>query len=342
MSIKILKNVFKIGVFNPVDDEKKIFKILLLTERACIFVVAIISGVAVAAYGYKIAAGYTSIEAIRWVSSALFFILATAITDIGVKFFIQKSAYDFFAAFNPATYKSKQFNWFARAMQVVGWFVMVGITAGIFLFDYITTNSVRDPVANMVKKEKNLNQDSLRQIILEQENARVGATRNAITELNLEIKRIEKEIESKRQNAGDAKLKNLANSGNGWAKAKLKGVQDFAVIRLNRQLQKQLDLKQELQQQYAKDLAYKSNVVSRSDSTIFSTNQAIQLRNISLVQSTSTLFLYMGFWAKCLAALIRILLVILFFASGVKDVNGDGKIDYQDVTASANAGFHQG
>lgn len=340
--MKLLKNVLKVGVFNPVDDEKKIFRILLLTERACIFVVAIVSGVAVAVYGYKIASGYTSSEIVRWASAILFLGLATWITDIGVKFFIQKSAYDFFAMFNPATYRSTQFNWFSRAMQVVGWFVMVSITAGIFLFDYVTTNSVRNPVANMIKKEKTLNQDSLRQIVLAQENARVGATRNAITELNLEIKRIEKSIEVKRQSVGDAKLKSLASSGNGWAKGKLKGVQDYAVIGLNRELQKQLDLKHELQEQYAKDLAYKSDIVSRSDSTIFSTNQAIELRNLSLVQGTSTLFLYMGFWAKCLAALIRILLVVLFFASGVIDANGDGKIDYQDVSASASAGFPGG
>jgi hypothetical protein len=340
--IKSLKNIFKLGAFNPVNDEKQIFKILLLTERGCILVVAIISGVAVAAYGYKIAAGYFTNEVIRWISAGFFFVLATAITDVGVKFFIQKAAYDFFAAFNPATYRSIKFNWFSRAMQVVGWFVMVGITAGIFMFDYVTTNSVRNPVANMIKKESSLNQDSLRQVVLSQENARVGATRNAITELNLEVKRLERQIESTRQNVGDTKLKQLASNGNGWAKGKLKGVQDYAVIGLNRELKKQLDLKHQLQAQYAKDLAYKSDIVIRSDSTVFATNQAIAQRNLSLVNGTSILFLFMGFWAKCLAGLIRILLVILFFASGVSDANGDGKIDYQDVNASAAAGFPGG
>ena len=150
---------------DPERDDARMPTLLLWVERACILVVAIVSGIAVAAFGYLKASAYTDWEILRWLAAGVFFFLATAITDVGVKFFIQKGAYDFFAAFNPATYKNSPYNWFQRAMQIIAWACMVAIVAGLFLFDYVSVNAVRDPVSNMVKKENKLNQDSIRRAV---------------------------------------------------------------------------------------------------------------------------------------------------------------------------------
>jgi hypothetical protein len=364
-----LSKLFSLGEVNPVEDEKLIFKILLACERASIIVVAVVSGVAVAAYGYLLASGYTEWEVVRWATAALLFILATAITDVGVKFFIQKGAFDFFVFFNPSTYKKKKVEYFAlehhgmktfeengktyvltpkynifqRAMQVVAWVCMVALIAGMFLFDYYSVDSVRRPVANMVKKESKLNQDSIRQITEARENARVNAVGGAIMSLQADINATRRQIEAEKVRAANSnqKMKRLADSGNGWAKSQIKAAQAKAAAPLQQRLAEQEGLKKELREQQARDLAYKSEVITKSDSTVFATNAAIESRNNDLVTGTSTMFIWLGFFAKCIAGLIRVMLVVLFLSNPV-DANQDGKVDYRDVTDAAAKGFIAG
>jgi hypothetical protein len=408
-----LSKLFSLGEVNPVQDEKLIFKILLACERASIIVVAVVSGVAVAAYGYLLASGYTEWEVVRWATAALLFILATAITDVGVKYFIQKGAFDFFSAFNPSTYKDSKtnwkdvliiivagiltlacfhycevnkfvddlidlewgrvtakyaikvllfcvfisiseaslktfldynpvgnFSWFQRSMQVVGWSCMVALIAGMFLFDYYSVDAVRNPVANMVKKESKLNQDSIRQITANREDTRVGAVNVAINGVQADINATRRQIKAEKVRAANSnqEMKRLADSGNGWAESQIKAAQAKAAAPLQQRLAEQEGLKKELREQQARDLAYKSAVITKSDSTVFATNAAIESRNNDLVKGTSTMFIWLGFFAKCIAGLIRVMLVVLFLGNPV-DANKDGKVDYRDVTSAAAGGF---
>jgi len=411
------KNLFSLGEVNPVQDEKLIFKILLACERASIIVVAVVSGVAVAAYGYLLASGYTEWEVVRWATAALLFILATAITDVGVKFFIQKGAFDFFSAFNPSTYKDSKtnwkdvliivvagiltfacfhycevnkfvndlislewgriaakyaikvllfcvfisisevslksfldynqvgnFSWFQRSMQVVAWSCMVALIAGMFLFDYYSVDAVRNPVANMVKQEKTLNADSLRQIVDAQEQARVGAVVSAIDAVKADIRATERQIQAEKQrvyNSETALKKLIERDKNGWARGEMKAKQERAATGLNAQLATLRQNKADLEQQRTKDLAYRSKVIATTDSTALATNTAIAARNNDLVTGTSTMFIWLGFFAKCIAGLIRVMLVVLFLGNPV-DANQDGKVDYRDVTSAAAGGFLAG
>lgn len=337
----ILKNWIDVGTINPERDEAKMPVLLLWVERAAIMVVAVVSGIAVAVFGYMKAADYTSIEIVRWLSAGLMFFLATAITDVGVKYFIQKGAFDFFATFNPATYKGSQYNWFQRAMQVVAWFCMVAIVAGLFWFDYVSVDSVRRPVANLVKKETKLNQDSIRRVVDAQEQARIGATVAAIQAIELDIRNVQKQIEREKARVlnGDKAMKKLYDKGNGWARGQVAARQAKAIAPLKDREAKLYETKQELSNQRAKDLAYRSSIIAKTDSSVLAENAAIDWRNTSLVEGTSSLFIWMGFYAKCIAGLIRILLVVMFMGGNVKDYNGDGKIDHTDVNSAAYMGF---
>ncbi len=338
---KKIQNWWGVGTINPERDEAKMPVLLLWVERAAIMVVAIVSGIAVAVFGYTKAADYTDWEIIRWLSAGVMFFLATAITDVGVKYFIQKAAYDLFAVFNPATYKNSTYTGFQRFMQIIAWFCMVAIIAGLFLFDYVSVNSVRDPVANMVKKEEKLDQKKIRSDIDKQEASRGKATVAAITAIESDINSMQRQIEKEKTRVlnSNSKMKDLSNSGNGWAKQQIASQQAKAIAPLNKSLDELYETKKSLNKQRAKDLEYRLDIVAKTDNEVLSENEAINKRNTSLVEGTSNLFIYMGFWAKCIAGLIRILLVVLFMGSNVKDYNGDGRVDYQDVSAAAEQGF---
>lgn len=370
--LQTLKKWWDVGTINPERDEAKMPVLLLWVERAAIMVVAVVSGIAVAVFGYMKAADYTSLEIVRWLSAGLMFFLATAITDVGVKYFIQKSAFDFFAAFNPKTYDWEvieytkdmgakvykrsfkyqddpkryvykyNYNWFQRAMQVVAWVCMVAIVAGLFWFDYVSVDSVRRPVANLVKKETKLNQDSIRRSVDAQEQARIGAVVGAIQSVQLEIKKTERQIEATKQRVyqSEGALRRLfERDNNGWAKGQISAKQSKAVSGLQSQLETLRQNKADLEAQRVKDLAYRSSIIAKTDSSVLAENAAIDGRNTSLVEGTSSLFIWMGFYAKCIAGLIRILLVVMFMGGNVKDYNGDGKIDHTDVNSAAYVGF---
>jgi hypothetical protein len=413
--INKIKQWWDVGTINPERDEAKMPVLLLWVERAAIMVVAVVSGIAVAVFGYTKAADYTSLEIVRWLSAGLMFFLATAITDVGVKYFIQKGAFDFFAAFNPKTYKDSKanwqdlviivvatiltfvcfhycelnefvndliksewgrtlakytikvllfcifisisevaiksffeynpvgnFSWFQRAMQVVAWACMIAIVAGLFWFDYVSVDSVRRPVANLVKKESKLNQDSIRAVVDAQEQARIGATIAAIQAIETDIRNVQKQIEREKVRVlnSDKAMKKLYDKGHGWARGQVAARQAKAIAPLKDRETQLYSTKQELSNQHAKDLTYRSNIIAKTDSSVLAENAAIDGRNTSLVEGTSSLFIWMGFYAKCIAGLIRILLVVMFMGGNVKDYNGDGKIDHTDVNSAAYVGFH--
>ena len=159
------------------------------------------------------------LEILRWLAAGFSFSLRLR-SRTWCKILHSERAYDFFAAFNPATYKNSPYNWFQRAMQIIAWACMVAIVAGLFLFDYVSVNAVRDPVFNMVKKNK-LNQDSIRRAVDAQEQARIGAVVEAIRGIEIDIRQTERQIEATKQRVPVRRaLRRLAESGNGWAKVK--------------------------------------------------------------------------------------------------------------------------
>lgn len=330
-----------VGTIDPERDEAKMPVLLLWMERSAIFVVAIVSGVAVGVFGYKFAAGYTHWESIRWASAIVMFAIATAITDIGIKYFIQKAVYDLFAVFNPATYRNSRFTGFQRFMQFIAWCCMVAIIVGMFAFDYNSVNSVRYPVANMIKKEQKINRDSIREVVDKQEESRGAATIAAIKAVDSDIRDTKRQIEKEKARVlnSNAKMKALYDSGNGWAKKQVASQQAKAVSGLNAQLEELYKTKQELTKTQSKNLAYRLDIIAKTDNEVMQENAAIAGRNTSLVEGTSSLFIWMGFYAKCIAGVIRVLLVVMFLGSNVKDYNGDGKVDYEDVNAAAKGGF---
>ena len=233
-----------------------------------------------------------------------------------------------------------------RAMQLVAWACMCALIAGMFLFDYYSVDAVRNPVANMVKKEKAINADSLRRVIDGQEQARVGAVESAIDEVKFDIQTTEKSIEQERRRIAsgyDTGLE-LYKKKNAWffqKKLNPAFAKSSSIKGLNTQLATLRQNKAELEQQRTRDLAYRSQIIAATDSSALAENTAIAGRNTALVTGTSTMFIWLGFFAKCIAGLIRIMLVVLFLGNPV-DANHDGKVDYRDVTSAAAEGFIQG
>lgn len=336
-----IKNFAKPGTVDPLRDEAKIFTVLLLAERFAVLASAIVSGFAVAAWGWIFAGGYWDNIIFKIVVAVTLLVAATYFTDVAIRYIVQKGAYDFFVFFRFKWTANFREEWFFRLMQVVSWSFLVAIGAGMFYFDYISVDAVRRPVAELVKQERTVNADSLRQVVDAQEQARINATKEAITAIAVDIRATERQIaaEKTRVYNSETALRKLADKGNGWAKGQIAAKQAKAVAGLNKQLETLRGNKAELEQQRTRDLTYRSDIIAKTDSTTNATNAAIAERNREKVSSAEITMMSVGVWTKAGAMAIRVLLVALFLAYVRKDVNGDGVTNYQDVTAAAQQGF---
>jgi len=334
-------SLFRPESVDPVRDEKKIFTVLLLGERAAVFVSAVVSGFAVAAWGWIFAGGYWDNLIFKSVIAVSLLIAATYFTDVAIRYIVQKGAYDFFMFWKFAWLKDFRSMWFERLMQTVSFAFLLAIGAGMTWFDYISVDAVRRPVADLVEKESNINQDSLRRVVDAQEQVRMNATIAAINAIQIDIRQTERQI-AKTKTAvlnGDKGMKKLYDKGNGWAASQIQYRQNKATAGLNAQITTLRQNKAELEAQRTRDIAYRAKIIAVTDSSTLATNAAIASRNAEKVSSAENTMMYVGFYTKAGAMAIRILLVALFLALVRKDVNGDGQIDYADVTAAAKEGF---
>jgi DNA repair ATPase RecN len=217
---------------------------------------------------------------------------------------------------------------------------MSALIAGMFLFDYYSTQAVRYPIASQAKQRSYVNQDSVLRAAQATENARLSAVPDAIRENQVSIRQLERQMQQVRQEvaANNPSLTRLINQGNGWAKTQLSATQAKAAKPIQDQIKQLQSLGGELRSQRAKDLQRSGDNLNAVAQRVSEQNQAIQKYNVSMVEGTSSLFLWLGFYCKVIAGLIRVLLTVMFLANA-KDVNGDGKINYLDVSPAAQSGF---
>jgi hypothetical protein len=340
-----IKSLVKPETVDPVRDEAKIFTVLLLAERFAVLASAIVSGFAVAAWGWIFAGGYWDNLIFKIGVAVTLLVAATYFTDVAIRYIVQKGAYDFFVFFRfKWTYNFRD-EWFFRLMQVVSWSFLVAIGAGMFYFDYISVDAVRRPVAELVKQERTINADSLRRVVDGQEQARIAATKEAIIAISVDIRATERQIAAEKMRIVESFGKDgikLYREKNGWflknrLEPKLNRSANYNS--LNKQLETLRGNKSELEQQRTRDIAYRLQAITRTDSTANATNAAIAARNRDKVSSAEITMMSVGVWTKAGAMAIRVLLVALFLAYVRRDVNGDGVTNYQDVTAAAQQGF---
>ncbi len=330
---------------NPIRDEAKIFTVLLLGERAAVFASAVVSGFAVAAWGWIFAGGYWDNLIFKVIVAIALLGAATYFTDVAIRYIVQKSAYDFFVFFRFQWLKDFKTNRFVRAMQFVSWAFLVGIGVGMFWFDYISVDAVRRPVAELVKQEKTINQDSARASVQAQETVRMAAVVAATETVAIDIAATKRQIKAEKTSIAASMGKDVFkgyNEKNGWVMKKFINPAFAKSARLKALNENLVTLEQnkiDLSTQRKEDLAYQSSIIAKTDAVVFADNQATISRNRDKVNSAENTMMYVGIFTKAGAMLIRILLVALFLAKVNKDTTGDGVVDYRDVTPAAKEGF---
>ena len=339
-----IKSFADVGTVDPVRDEKQVFKVLLIGERAGIGISAVFSGLAFAAWGWNFAGNLWDNDLFKFVVSIIILVGSTYLTDIAIKFIFQKCAYDFFLFFKLHWVKTLAGQMFIRFMQLVSFCGLFAVGGAMFALDFFSVDAVKTAVADVVRQDTLINQTAEVAKVDGQEAARVGATLVAIEAANIDLKSYADQIEKERVRIASKYDKGveLYKSNNAWFFDK-KLNKAFSNSKRLKQLDAQVDETRAnlalLNKQKVQDIAMRSERVSQTSASIAAINSVTSTANQERQLGAKNMTMYLGVGSKAVAIAIRILLVALFLALSNKDVNKDGKVDHTDVDAAAQAGF---
>jgi hypothetical protein len=346
-----IKAPFAYRKIDPQKDEERIDKYYHMGEMWALMVVAFVSSGGAALFGWTTAGSYVDWLWLKILAALFCFVASAVVTDLVLKDLIQKMVFDlmvgakivFGRAFSK-TARTAPFNFFMRLNQFLEWKVIAVLCIGIYIFDYYQVQIIKTPAAQMVKKEKTLNADSLRKDFAAQESARVGAVTAAITAAEIDIRATQKAIEQERRRiaSGYDKGIELYEKRNAWFfKKKLNPAfsKSSRLKDLNAQLQDLESNRLALTKQRTKDLEYSSTAIAQKDATLTETNQKIQASNEARSNGVAFIMVMFGFILKVIAGAFRIIRVFRYLGRNAVDANGDGTIDYRDVDAAAKMGF---
>lgn len=347
MSNKItnaIKGLTSVGTVDPERDEKQVFKVLLIGERAGVAISAVFSGLAFAAWGWNFAGNLWDNNIFQGAVALIILIGSTYLTDIAIKFIFQKCAYDFFLFFKLHWRKDLGKNLFVRFMQLVSFCGLITVGGAMFALDFFSVDAVKTAVADVVRQDTLINQTAEVAKVDEQEAARVAATITAIEAAKIDLKTYADQIEKERIKIASKYDKGveLYKSNNAWFFDK-KLNKAFANSKRLKQLDTQVDETRanlvSLNKQRVQDIAIRSDRVNQTNASIAALNSSTITANQERQLGAKNMTMYLGVGSKSVAIAIRILLVALFLALSNKDVNNDGKVDHTDVDAAAKAGF---
>jgi len=347
MSNKItntIKGFAAVGTVDPERDEKQVFKVLLIGERAGVAISAVFSGLAFAAWGWSFAGNIWDNNIFQGAVALIILIGSTYLTDIAIKFIFQKCAYDFFLFFKLHWRKDLGKDLFVRFMQLVSFCGLIAVGGAMFALDFFSVDAVKTAVADVVRQDTLINQMAEVAKVDGQEAARVAATITAIDAANIDLKTYADQIEKERVRIASKYDKGveLYKSNNAWFFDK-KLNKAFANSKRLKQLDAQVDETRAnlvaLNKQKVQDIAMRSERVGQTSASIAALNSSTITANQERQLGAKNMTMYLGVGSKAVAIAIRILLVALFLALSNKDVNNDGKVDHTDVDAAAKAGF---
>ncbi len=339
-----IKSFADVGTVDPVRDEKQVFKVLLIGERAGVSISAVFSGLAFAAWGWNFAGNLWDNDIFQGVVALVILIASTYLTDVAIKFIFQKCAYDFFLFFKFHWVKDLTAQMFIRFMQFVSFWGLIAVGASMFALDFFSIDAVKTAVADVVRQDTLINQTAEVAKVDGQEAARVGATLVAIEAAKIDLKTYADQIEKERRRiaSGYDKGIELYEKKNAWFFQK-KLNPAFAKSSRLKQLNAQIDETHAnlaaLNKQKVQDIAMRSDRVNKTNASIAALNGSTVAANQERQLGAKNMTMYLGVGSKAVAIAIRILLVALFLALSNKDVNNDGKVDHTDVDAAAKAGF---
>ena len=339
-----IKSFADVGTVDPERDEKQVFKVLLIGERAGVAISAVFSGLAFAAWGWNFAGNLWDNNIFQCAVALVILIGSTYLTDIAIKFIFQKCAYDFFLFFKLHWWSGLKGNLFTRFMQLVSFCGLFAVGAAMFALDFFSVDAVKTAVADVVRQDTLINQTAEVAKVDGQEAARVGATLMAIEAAKIDLKTYADQIEKERVRIASKYDKGveLYKSNNAWFFDK-KLNKAFANSNRLKQLNAQIDETNAnlsaLNKQKVQDIAARSERVGQTSASIAAINALTSTTNQERQDGAKNMTMYLGVGSKAVSIAIRILLVALFLALVNKDMNKDGKVDHTDVDAAAQAGF---
>lgn len=314
---------------DPIRNAASMEGHVLMAETVAKLVAVIITSLGFFIWGKDVAAQYTDIVALHWLTGILFVAIAAWITDFAFSHFLENSMFQFLAFW--------KFDWIHTAVARDGWYitfllrpmrwaVVTVIVAGLFWADWTSVYTLRSPIANAkAERAKRVDFSALR---AEQQRA-ISAT---VAPIDSEIKQTRADIASAERAvaANNPALQQLAAEGNSWAKGQIASKK----AKETKPLKKRLAA---LQAQ--RDAAYSGIVASTAQerSIAIADDQAAQTSDGESKTAISTLFTQFGIGSKILTILFRLFLIINFLINTPNwDANRDGVVDGDDVTAAAS------
>lgn len=313
-------------MINPYQNREKSALAIKTGERLARWTATITTGLGGAVWGYAQAIKYLpqSWEGSPYIAALAAVSVAAVlgwITDHAFGDLLQRVVTDAVASRHPNAIQWNGPNYFRnlRRMESAGFFLVL---LALFAFDAYTTIIIRDPVADEAKQLEITDLATATSSISKQHQESTAPMARQITQLKSDIAATERRI-----SADNAALAKLSNEGNSWARQQLANKKAKGTKNARTELEK-------LQAAYNIALSTQSAAVAQAETQIQQQNQQRMEANQRNRQIMAGMYTWMAFGPKLLSIILRILMVITFFAYSSSlqlDLNGDGIIDYADV-----------
>lgn len=201
-------------------------------------------------------------------------------------------------------------------------FIFTILLIGLLGLDLYTTFIIRDPIADRARATATTDIAAATETISQKQ-------KDAIDPMAAQLKNLDSRIreEERRVTTRNPRLAELAATGNDWAKKQLDRKKTAATKKLRTE-------QDQLIAAYNRTLDAQSATLTTAQTQINDENARIAAANQQGRQVMAGMYIAFTAGPKALAIILRILMVITFFAYSVNfhpDLTGDGVIDYADV-----------
>ena len=250
-------------------------------------------------------------------------------TDVSFSHFLEKSLFQFFSfwSFRWTKATGKGF-YMCQIIPFLSWLVVTGIVSVLFWADWQSIYTTRAPLADQNTEKVTLtNYDEL----TESQRSRYATL---VTPLDSEIKRLNSEIRQAEMatRRGNSNLQKLVDDGNGWAAGQMQTKIRASTSSANSRLQTVQDERTKTIQNVLENQRVETIQRGQLDGQNLS-------RNDQSRAAIEWIWTLLGFGTKALTVVARLFLILMFLETkGFADVNGDGRVDGDDVTDAAKNG----
>jgi hypothetical protein len=311
-------------VIDPVANAGTVDRRVLFSEKVALLVAIAITSVGFFVWGKSMAAQYTDWVPVQLLVGMVAATVAAYVTDLAFREFLEDVVFQLLSAPMPKPDNYQTPAGYIRFLKVLRWVVLTTIVVLLFMADWFSVYTIKDPFADQAKQRELVDVEARRGMLTEGSTAQLSPMAGQIKTLKSDIAATESRVV--RDNPG---LQKLAREKNAWAIAEMAKKKDRATKSMRAELEK-------LTAAYNASLASGAAQTDTAIAQMQATNKATMEANEKSKASMSSLFFMFGAGAKGLTVLFRIFLVISFLSTNPRlDANQDGKVDGADVTAAA-------